>query len=69
MHDAIGMRGSQRFGQGDRDRQQIIDGQAAGLHPLLQALALDVLHDEERLAVGLLHRMHGHHIGVIDGGE
>ena len=68
MHDAFGVRGFQRVGDLNRQRQQLIDGERAGAHYFGERLALQQLHDDEMLAIVLLDGVNRANVRVIQRG-
>jgi len=69
VEDPVLVRGRHRVGEGDRDREEPVEGQPSLGDRARERLALDVLHREETVAVGLLDRVQGHDAGVVEGGD
>ncbi len=66
MHDAPLVRGRQRFGQGQGEREELRERQPARGDELGQAAPLDQLHGQEARARVLLDRVEGDDVGVVE---
>ncbi len=67
--DPLGVRRGEGVGQRHGDAEELLERQAALGDRLREGLALDVLHGEEALAVGLFDRVDGDDVGVVEGGD
>ena len=67
MLDPLGVRRGEGVGQGHGDLEELLERQAPRGIELRERLALDVLHGEEALAVGLFDRVDGDDVRVIEG--
>jgi hypothetical protein len=65
MNDALGVAGGERVGNLDADIENLVELHGLAAQPLLQALALEFLHDDERQAVHLFNVVDGADAGVI----
>ena len=64
MHDALLVRGVERFGNLPRDGQRFGDRQGSARQPLRQVLALHQLHDEPGDIVAVLDPVDGANVGM-----
>ena len=67
MDDALGVRGVEAFGDLHRDIEQALQIEALPGDPVLQRLALEDLHDDERAAGVLVDLVNGADVPVIQG--
>ena len=63
------MCGADRIDEWHRELEKLLQIDAAGSDARRQLVAVDVLHRHEVLAVGLLYRVHGDDVGMIEGGD
>ena len=64
--DALLVGGAERVGNGDRDVEDLTQGQPAGPDALGEARALDLLHHEKEFSGGLLDAVNRDDVGVIE---
>ena len=67
--DPLGVGRGQGVGERHGDLEELLERQAAGRNELGEGLALDVLHGEEALAVGLFDRIDGDDVGMVERGD
>jgi hypothetical protein len=67
MHDALRVRGLERVRHLDRQIEERADLHRMPREPGRERLAVDELHHDERLAVGLLDRVHGADARMVEG--
>ena len=67
MNDAAAVRLGQRVGDFEHEFERLVDGQRAPADGLLERAPIDVLHDEEERAVGLVDLVDGADVRVVDG--
>ena len=67
--DPPGVRGGDGVGEWHGDLEELLERQPFARDELRKGLALDVLHGEEALAVGLFDRIDGDDVGMVEGGD
>jgi hypothetical protein len=67
MDDPFLVGGGQRVSDLDRERKEPVELEASGWQHLIEALALDQLHRQEMDPVGLLHRVDGDDVRLVEG--
>ena len=68
MNDAFGMRGIERVGNFDGERQQRVQFQRAPRDQVLQGHAIEKLHGDKRLAILLADVVDGADVGMVQRG-
>src|SRR5215472_15743144 len=68
VNDAFGVGGVERVGDFDAKVDKLLGRKRASQHPVLESLALQVLHHNERLTLVLADFVDGTDIGMIQGG-
>jgi hypothetical protein len=66
MNDALGMRGIQRVGNLDAERQQRFQVQRIPVDAVAQGLAFQQLHHQGGLSVGGAHVVDGANVGMAE---
>ena len=69
MDDAFGVRSVERIGDLDSDGEQRLQIQRTVCRSVLQGAAVEVLHDDERLAVFFANVVDRADIGMVEGGR
>ena len=65
MDDAFGMRSDERVGNLDGDVEKLVEFHGLAAETLLQTLAFQLLHDDERVAVVVVNLVDGADVGVV----
>ncbi len=68
MNDALGVRGVEAVGDVDGEGEEAFEVHGAAGDGVLEGLALEVLHRDEGLAVGVADFVDGADVGVVEGG-
>src|SRR3974390_2112481 len=66
MNDALGMTGGKRIRYLNADVEDFLQLHRFAQHALLEADALQALHDDKRVAVGVLNVVDGANAGVVE---
>jgi hypothetical protein len=69
MDDSFGMRGVQRVGDLNRKIQQLVNFGPLYLNAMLERLAVEILHSDERLTVALINVIDRANVGMVQSGR
>ena len=69
MHDALGVGGIESVGDVDRRSQQGLSFQRLAVDAVPQGYAVEILHDDEGVAIVLVNFVNRADVGVVEGGS